>query len=435
MCVAGLPVAALPLWQLVQLVAAVNVLWSVLAPAQVAGALVAALAAAGHGGVGGSGWLAHRAEVAAAGAQRVAGDAAGAHADVAVHAAVGPGGEAALVAAVALGRRGGRHRRIGHVVGRLAVGRRKAAAVAAVARAATATCVWFHLVGFQPAGLTLWQLKHCVAPVGTWVDGLPLAALPLWQLAQLVAALKVAWSTLAPLQLLVPVWQFSQLVTPLCTACAGLAHRAHEAAGVAAGAAAGDREVGMEAAVAPGGEAALVAAVAVGGGRRRDRRVGHVVRRPAVGGRKAAVVTGGALAGHHRLRVVPRGGPPTREGLVAVVARLIGAGRHVARGLAGRLAGAMAAGAGAGHHADVIELGGRDPAARAVAAVARRSGLDVVGRFAVGGGAVVAALAGAGRHALVVEAGADEGPACCGRWRRPATWARDWPGVTTLPRE
>ncbi len=47
-------------------------------------------------------------------------------------------------------------------------------------------------------------------PAGMWVAGLPVAALPLWQLAQLVAAVNVLWSTLAPAQPLV-LWQLSQV--------------------------------------------------------------------------------------------------------------------------------------------------------------------------------------------------------------------------------
>jgi hypothetical protein len=43
-------------------------------------------------------------------------------------------------------------------------------------------------VGFQPT--TLWQLKQ-LAVVGIWVLVLPVALLPLWQLAQLVAAVKL----------------------------------------------------------------------------------------------------------------------------------------------------------------------------------------------------------------------------------------------------
>jgi hypothetical protein len=94
-------------------------------------------------------------------------------------------------------------------VARLAVGRRVAAGVAGRALAAvTVTCVWFHLVGVQP--VVVWQLKQLVRPTGTWVDDLPVVVEPLWQLAQLVEALKVEWSTLAD-QVLVDLWQLSQL--------------------------------------------------------------------------------------------------------------------------------------------------------------------------------------------------------------------------------
>jgi hypothetical protein len=81
--------------------------------------------------------------------------------------------------------------------------------------------VWAHLVGFQPAGLTLWQLKQAVLPVGMWVVGFAVAVLPSWQLTQFVDAVNVLWSTLAPAQVVV-LWQVSQFVTPLCTGVAGL---------------------------------------------------------------------------------------------------------------------------------------------------------------------------------------------------------------------
>ena len=88
-------------------------------------------------------------------------------------------------------------------------------------RAATVTCVWFHLVGVQPP--TPWQLEQFVAPTGTWLPDLPDAALPLWQLAQLVAALKPEWSTFALDQLAVDLWQLSQLpLTPAWSAFDGL---------------------------------------------------------------------------------------------------------------------------------------------------------------------------------------------------------------------
>jgi hypothetical protein len=69
---------------------------------------------------------------------------------------------------------------------------------------ATGICVWFHLVGFQP--VTLWQLMQFTA-VGMCVPALPVAALPLWQLAQFVALVNRLWSGLAPAQVLVDLWQ------------------------------------------------------------------------------------------------------------------------------------------------------------------------------------------------------------------------------------
>jgi hypothetical protein len=84
--------------------------------------------------------------------------------------------------------------------------------------AATVTWVWFHLAGVQP--LVAWQLKQLVLPTGMCVAGLPIAELPSWQLAQLVLALKLVWSTLASDQVLVDLWQLSQL--PLTLAWIGV---------------------------------------------------------------------------------------------------------------------------------------------------------------------------------------------------------------------
>jgi hypothetical protein len=61
---------------------------------------------------------------------------------------------------------------------------------------ATAICVWFHFDGVQPV----------VA----------------WHVVQLVAAVKVVWSVLAPLQVVVLRWQFSHTVWPTCTCVVGL---------------------------------------------------------------------------------------------------------------------------------------------------------------------------------------------------------------------
>ncbi|MFO1328937.1 MAG: hypothetical protein U1F56_16380 [Rubrivivax sp.] len=52
---------------------------------------------------------------------------------------------------------------------------------------ATVSWLWFHLLGVQPE--VPWQLKQLADPTGTCVADLPPAALPLWQLAQLVALL------------------------------------------------------------------------------------------------------------------------------------------------------------------------------------------------------------------------------------------------------
>ena len=69
---------------------------------------------------------------------------------------------------------------------------------------ATAIWLWFHLVGFQP--LTLWQLMQFTV-VGRWLPVLPTAALPLWQVVQLVALVNRLWSGLPPDQVLVDLWQ------------------------------------------------------------------------------------------------------------------------------------------------------------------------------------------------------------------------------------
>jgi hypothetical protein len=84
---------------------------------------------------------------------------------------------------------------------------------------ATGIWLWFHLVGFQP--LVLWQLAQ-LTEVGMCEPVLPVAALPLWQLEQLVAAVNKLWSGLAPNQVLVDLWQVSHTVWPLWIAVAGL---------------------------------------------------------------------------------------------------------------------------------------------------------------------------------------------------------------------
>ena len=40
---------------------------------------------------------------------------------------------------------------------------------------------------------------------------LPVALVPLWQLEQVVALVKVLWSALAPVQVVLDLWQLSQL--------------------------------------------------------------------------------------------------------------------------------------------------------------------------------------------------------------------------------
>ena len=81
--------------------------------------------------------------------------------------------------------------------------------------AVTVTWVWLNCVGFQGC-VGLWQAKQLVLPTGTWVLFLPVTPpVPLWQDTQLVAALKVAWSTLPVDQVVVDLWQFSHCVWPV----------------------------------------------------------------------------------------------------------------------------------------------------------------------------------------------------------------------------
>ena len=51
-----------------------------------------------------------------------------------------------------------------------------------------------------------------MAVVDTCLEPLPVALLPLWQLEQLVAVVKVLWSALAPLHVVLDLWQLSQPV-------------------------------------------------------------------------------------------------------------------------------------------------------------------------------------------------------------------------------
>ncbi len=59
-----------------------------------------------------------------------------------------------------------------------------------------------------------------MAVVGTWLAGLPLAWVPLWHDVQLVAAVKLLWSTRAPVQRVV-LWQVPQLAV-VCRCAPGL---------------------------------------------------------------------------------------------------------------------------------------------------------------------------------------------------------------------
>ena len=83
----------------------------------------------------------------------------------------------------------------------------------------TVTWLWLKLLGFQPKVAR--QLAQLVAPTGMWLVALPVAALPLWQLAQLVALVKPLWSTLPADQLVVDLWQLSHTVCPAWMAVLG----------------------------------------------------------------------------------------------------------------------------------------------------------------------------------------------------------------------
>ena len=75
------------------------------------------------------------------------------------------------------------------------------------------TWVWLKLEGFQ--FLVPWHEAQLTEPTGMWSLFLPVAPLPVWQVVQLVAALKLAWSTL-PADQVVVLWQVSQDVWPVC---------------------------------------------------------------------------------------------------------------------------------------------------------------------------------------------------------------------------
>jgi hypothetical protein len=155
----------------------------------------------------------------------------------------------------------------------------------------------------------LWQLKQLVLPTGTCVTGLPVAVLPLWQLAQLVLLLKVEWSTLAPDQVEVVLWQLSQLpVTLAWMGVDGLPTAGGKPPVWQVAQALETLKLGVELRRRPGAVARLVAAVAVGRRAGRHRQVRDVVRAAPVGRRVATGVAARALASDRQLRVVPLAG-------------------------------------------------------------------------------------------------------------------------------
>ena len=86
--------------------------------------------------------------------------------------------------------------------------------------AVTGTWVWLKRLGRQP--VVVWQLMQLVAPTGMCRSPLPVALMPLWQPVQLVAAVKVLWSTRAPAHVVVDRWQVSHTVCPRWMAVLGL---------------------------------------------------------------------------------------------------------------------------------------------------------------------------------------------------------------------
>jgi hypothetical protein len=147
---------------------------------------------------------------------------------------------------------------VGRVVGALAIGRLVGAGVAGGALRRDGDLGVVEL-GRLPGLRGLWQAKQLVLPTGTWVLFLPVTPpVPLWQDTQLVAALKVAWSTLPVDQVVVDLWQLSQLRLAGVNGVAGLD------AGVAGVALRADRgHVGVHLGARPHRVARLVAGVAV----------------------------------------------------------------------------------------------------------------------------------------------------------------------------
>jgi len=137
-------------------------------------------------------------------------------------------------------------------------------------------------------------------------------------------------------------------------------------AGMAGGALAAHRDIGVELPRVPGTEPALVAAVTVADGHAAERCVGDMVGRLAVCRGIAARVAGTALVGYRRLAVVPLGRLPAGD---VVAADAVHTGRDVGRCLARGGATVVAARAvgGAGEQA-VVGLGAQ-PGCRALVAV------------------------------------------------------------------
>ena len=83
-----------------------------------------------------------------------------------------------------------------------------------------------------------------------------------------------------------------------------LAHGGWETAVVASRALRTDRNAGVKPRGCPSRKAGSVAGIAVGDSRPRQRLVGDMRHRPAIGWRERAAMTGGALAGYDGLCVV-----------------------------------------------------------------------------------------------------------------------------------
>ena len=347
---------------------------------------------------------------------------------VGVQTTIGPGREAAPVARVAIGRRGDGDRLVRDVIGGSSVGGREGTAVAASALARNGglrVCPFGRLPSGRAHVVARETCRAADRHVGARLGGGGLAVVAPDAVGCGVELAVVDLGTRPAAGAAVAAFAAGDAVVQRV---GGLGHCVHEGAAVAASAATGHSEVGVNLAVGPRAETAFVAGIAIGRRRRAYRRIGYVIGGAPVGRWVGAAMAARALAAHRRLGVVPGRGAPSRETLVAVVAGLVGSCWHVLRRLGGGLACAVAARTSACNHPGVVEVRGRRPGAGAVAGVALRGGLNVGRRLAAGLRAIVATLAAAGDDDGVIEARAGVG------LRRMAglTGQRRWHGYMLL---